>query len=591
MTLTFHHGDNRVVLRQLIDQGVRVQSVVCDPPYGLTSITKRFGSEGAAPALPGTDGAFQRASGGFMGQKWDASGIERNPEFWRLIYDILLPGGYCLAFSSPRTGHWMAVAMEQAGFIMHPFLGWCYGSGFPKAHDAAKAIDRELGAERERIPVERTPGWQRNIGNTRPYMSNPEHTTVSDDPATAAAAAWDGWKYGAQSMKPALEPIYVAQRPFDQKNGALNILTHGVGALNIGACRVNADVSRPSAPTSPDASRNNLVDSTSGTYPSHEACRECHSDDRGILASFEHEPDDHSDPLANASAHALEGQQSRGSPDDCPTCHGSDDGPARDVQVGAQASAQQQSDVDSAHARDGGREHNHESRSKASAEYGVQGAVVQGEPIGRQNEPSANRRYTECGSTNFAATPGPRGGSPLGRHPANLLHDGSDIVRQMFPSAPGQLASSSSSSETRKNQNCYGDMRRGSPDAVMEPRRESDTSAARFFNSFPLDTDPLFYCAKASKADRAGSRHPTVKPITLMRWLCRLVTPPGGTVLDPFAGSGTTGAAALAEGLNCLLIEAYDDYAADIRRRFAIPAPVNDDIDALIGGGIESLIG
>jgi site-specific DNA-methyltransferase (adenine-specific) len=161
----------------------------------------------------------------------------------------------------------------------------------------------------------------------------------------------------------------------------------------------------------------------------------------------------------------------------------------------------------------------------------------------------------------------------------------------MFPSAPGQLASSSSSSETRKNQNCYGDMRRGSPDAVMEPRRESDTSAARFFNSFPLDTDPLFYCAKASKADRAGSRHPTVKPITLMRWLCRLVTPPGGTVLDPFAGSGTTGAAALAEGLNCLLIEAYDDYAADIRRRFAIPAPVNDDIDALIGGGIESLIG
>jgi hypothetical protein len=77
----------------------------------------------------------------------------------------------------------------------------------------------------------------------------------------------------------------------------------------------------------------------------------------------------------------------------------------------------------------------------------------------------------------------------------------------------------------------------------------------------------FFYCAKASKADRAGSKHPTVKPIALIRYLVKLVCPPGGTVLDPFGGSGTTGAAALAEGRKVILIEREAEYVADIRRR------------------------
>jgi site-specific DNA-methyltransferase (adenine-specific) len=101
-------------------------------------------------------------------------------------------------------------------------------------------------------------------------------------------------------------------------------------------------------------------------------------------------------------------------------------------------------------------------------------------------------------------------------------------------------------------------------------------SAARFFNALPIDeildgdAPPLMYQAKATKADRAGSAHPTVKPIALMRWLCRLVTPPGGTVLDPFAGSGTTGQAALLEGFTPWLIEQEPEYCADIRRRFGL---------------------
>lgn len=124
-----------------------------------------------------------------------------------------------------------------------------------------------------------------------------------------------------------------------------------------------------------------------------------------------------------------------------------------------------------------------------------------------------------------------------GRWPANVCHDGSDEVVAAFPN-----------------------------------------SAARFF-----------YSAKASKADRAGSKHPTVKPVSLMQWLARLITPPGGTVLDPFAGSGTTGTACRLEGFNVVLIEREAEYIADIRRRLSETSLLNADT-ALKRGRVESIL-
>lgn len=137
-----------------------------------------------------------------------------------------------------------------------------------------------------------------------------------------------------------------------------------------------------------------------------------------------------------------------------------------------------------------------------------------------------------------------------GRWPANLIHDGSDEVLAAFPEAPGQLADASDSDTARPGQNVYGAMRRGSGGAAA--RVDSDKSAARFF-----------YCAKASKADRSEvNTHPTVKPTELMRYLCRLVTPPGGLVLDPFAGSGSTGKACALEGFAFIGFELSAEYAA-----------------------------
>jgi site-specific DNA-methyltransferase (adenine-specific) len=145
----------------------------------------------------------------------------------------------------------------------------------------------------------------------------------------------------------------------------------------------------------------------------------------------------------------------------------------------------------------------------------------------------------------------------LGRWPANLAHDGSDEVMQAF-AAFGQKSSGRlephHAPERKKSGPIYGNF--AGLKSAPPPFGGDTGTPARFF-----------YCAKASKADRAGSRHPTVKPQALMRWLVALVTPPGGMVLDPFAGSGSTGQAALAIGRKPILIEREAEYFADIRRR------------------------
>jgi len=140
----------------------------------------------------------------------------------------------------------------------------------------------------------------------------------------------------------------------------------------------------------------------------------------------------------------------------------------------------------------------------------------------------------------------------LGRWPANVAHDGSDEVLRAFPD------NGPSSARPRYNNDFKSVAKGYEKSHVTLGHDDTGGSAARFF-----------YTAKADKQDRWGSRHPTVKPIDLIRWLVRLVTPPGGLVLDPFAGSGTTGAAAFAEGRNAILIEREDQYVADIRERMA----------------------
>lgn len=114
--------------------GPLFHALLCDPPYHLTEITKRFGKAGAAAAQHGTDGAFQRASRGFMGRDWDGGDLAFRPETWVAFGRVLHAGAFGMAFASTRGFHRMAVAIEDAGFIIHPvIMAFTFGTGFPKA--------------------------------------------------------------------------------------------------------------------------------------------------------------------------------------------------------------------------------------------------------------------------------------------------------------------------------------------------------------------------------------------------------------------------------------------------------------------------
>ncbi len=218
-------GDSRIVLSWFPDN--YFDSVVTDPPYEL----------------------------GFMGKGWDSSGIAYDAELWSQAFRALKPGGYLLSFGGTRTYHRMACAIEDAGFILHPMLGWIFGSGFPKATNASKQIDKHFGAEREvvgqkvRGDVQKAKGTgstfaaaDANKNNSAIFGYGVEDLTES---ATLEAKQFDGWYYGRQSLKPALEPICMAQKPPEGKM-VENLLKWGTGAINVDGCRIEG--SPPSVP-------------------------------------------------------------------------------------------------------------------------------------------------------------------------------------------------------------------------------------------------------------------------------------------------------------------------------------------------------
>lgn len=421
MSVSVHHGNVLEVLPTLAADSFH--ACVCDPPYHLTSIVKRFGGENAAPAQQGTDGAYARASRGFMGKQWDGSDIAFRPETWAEVFRVLKPGAHLLAFGGSRTSHRMACAIEDAGFEIRDTVMWLYGVGFPKSHDVSKGIDRALGAEREVIGVTgrcvgpqetRRTGGLCGSSTFRENLDNPGNLLTA--PATESARQWAGW---GTALKPAHEPIIVARKPL-VGTVAQNVLAHGCGALNIDASRV---------PIDPAVDDSRL--SGNGTWKTTK-------EQSGNTVSL--------------------------------------------------------------------------SRAKI-------------------------------------------GSSALGRWPSNICHDGSPEVLEAF-AAFGESKSPP-----------VGSMGGGSNKHAVF----GDFAGVRHSNSFGDSGTAarFFYAAKASKADRAGSGHPTVKPQSLMRYLVRLVTPPGGTVLDPFAGSGSTGQAARAEGFNGVLIEREAEYVADIHERLA----------------------
>lgn len=344
----------------------------------------------------------------FMGKNWD-HGVP-SVEFWSAFLRVAKPGAYLLAFGGTRTYHRMAVAIEDAGWEIRDCIMWLYGTGFPKSLN----LDGD----------------------------------------------WKGW---GTALKPAYEPIIVARKPLDG-TVAGNVAKHGVGAMNIDACRIET-----------------VENLNGGAY------------------------------------------------------------------------------------------------SEGGRSAPLKGDERDGAALGMfQPGKGALESFSQ----------------PIGRWPANVIHDGSEEVLSAFPDAPGQQGDLNETGRARPTKVAFGDM---APPKAHAARIESDKSAARFF-----------YCAKASRSERdagleefatksggeatdrkdgtvglssprphAGrggnvkNNHPTVKPLSLMQYLCKLVTPSNGVILDPFMGSGSTGCAAVKEGFNFIGFDLSPEYVKIAEARIA----------------------
>lgn len=428
-------GDCLAVLPTL--EAGSVDAIVTDPPAGIS----------------------------FMGKSWDSDKGGR--EQWIAWFTgimaeclrVLKPGGHAFVWALPRTSHWTATAIEDAGFELRDCVYHIFGSGFPKSLDVSKAIDKAAGAKREAGKAKVYAGGHvqnhSGIASGGSYGGY-EHTgpTLSTDPATDAARQWQGW---GTALKPTVECWWLARKPLSEKTVAANVLKWGTGGLNIDACRV--------------------------------------------------------------------------------PCEGRDT----------------------------------TSRPNVNGKRYEEGDHIYGRGLG-YGVPMLNA---------------------AGRFPSQLVHDGSDEVLEAFAVAGEGHRRGNRKPETQGStdgQHVYGKYGRRTVDALDYA---DSGSAARFF-----------YCAKASRrernaglegmpermpdnaVDRASKRnseepssgrgslskpranyHPCCKPMALMEYLVRLITPPGGTVLDHFLGSGTTGIAAVKQGFGFIGIEREAEYMEIARRR------------------------
>ena len=193
---------NQDILKSYPDN--HFDSIVTDPPYGIE----------------------------FLGKDWDSN--TGAVDTWEECYRVLKPGGHILAFSAARTYHKLATNIESVGFEIRDQLMWLYASGFPKAQDIGKAIQKRQGVEKSK-PVEDN-GRKRMADKlaTTNNTNDPGFSGVDTVCTSPEAQQWSGWK---TALKPSHEPIVMARKPF--KGSCLdNVLKHSTGALNIDATRI-----------------------------------------------------------------------------------------------------------------------------------------------------------------------------------------------------------------------------------------------------------------------------------------------------------------------------------------------------------------
>ena len=539
---------DRVVNRDCLE-GMReleensVDAIVTDPPYGIS----------------------------MMGKDWD-KGVPGIP-YWQEALRVAKHGAHLLAFGGTRTHHRLMVAIEDAGWELRDCLMWVFGSGMPKGLDVGKAIDK--------IPP----------------------------PATDAAKQWDGWN---TDLKPAYEIVILAQKPdlswseggviirslidleaklwsllpasVAEKNFRLNLAEHDAvcGSVQwnaqeksyiqddlLGQMDMWQSVSVMTLCLSTVMSwrrtlAENLTDTSmfitktgSGPTIDWRTLRLC------VLALTPHYIIQDAIATGGSWQHASPAVKFLNAV--CQSISAT-----RTLSAVGPVILKEHTSLQGRGEQ--GLSPNYEpvilarkpldgTVAETVLKWGCGGLNIDGCRIGTSRpptnpNPNKFKKWKEQDGCQRSPSNNPDLDTSKGRWPANLLLD--EVAADLLDQQSGTLKSGANPARrgSAKFKTCYGEFK--GQESCTVHRGANSGGASRFF-----------YCSKAPKNERCGSLHPTVKPLDLMRYLCRLVTPPGGLILDPFLGSGTTAVAAVHEGFHYLGFEINPTYCADAERRIA----------------------
>jgi hypothetical protein len=441
---------------------------------------------------------------GFMQKRWDGTGVSFDPATWAESLRVLKPGGHLLAFGGDRTHHRVMVAIEDAGFEIRRCVCWHFGTGFPKSLDISKAIDKMAGAERKVVgkrPIaypDSPSGYTSVSANSTASKGgiwqapdgDTEHGRDVTEPATDAARKWQGW---GTDLKPSFEIVIIARKPF-AGNVVSNVLAHGTGGINVDAGRIAGVVPQVVQGVTERAAQGEAIYGAGSDLRRNPQLS--NPSDLGRWppnTAFQH----------NCDCRLVGVRRVRGS---------GKDGPEYGVSK-TRSNCYAQDDY--------------------TLNKMVRTGVSHVDPDGLETV-----EVWEC-SDGCPVAEIDRQGSASGVHSAGHARD--YVVKD----------------RRRDRDEGWGDIgndRAGS-------RYGDDGGCSRFFPRFAWDDDdwfPYLYCSKASRAERnqglqeSTNSHPTCKPVRFMEWLIRLVMPPGGILLDPFAGSGSTLVAAVRCGVTAI---------------------------------------
>lgn len=571
-----HLGDSLDVLPTLADESI--DAVICDPPYGLAELSTATVLQAIAAWMAG-DRTHVPDGKGFMSKSWDS--FVPPPGVWDECHRVLKPGGHLLCFAAPRTYDLMGLSIRIAGFEIRdeissigPALVWAYGQGMPKGQDIGKAIDRHRD---DREGVLRVTAWLRDARDTGGW------TTARIDALFGFNGMASHWCAiaGKAAVVPTLEQWAVLRDALGFDDAEVLPL---VEELNGRKGEIGEDFARREVVGQGFRVRREspvqIAGLSAGEYPITTPA----TDEAKSWTGWNTQLKPAHEPIIvarkrtgfNATvANVLEHGTGALNVDACRTRAGSEyrdkcasvvgiDSPRNGDTLGEWTGIRE----DSAH--DLGRWPTNLLLTHSPECEQVGARALRGDSRSGQERGSRPGGFADVGADSGD------------QRPNGPLH-GPEVV-PVFRCTPGcpvaemdRQSGVTTSAASRRGER-RGAVYNGPTGPNTIRGHDDEGGASRFYPVFKFEPK-----AAASERPRLadGTAWPTVKPVDLMRWLVRLVTPPGGVILDPFCGTGATGEAAIVEGFRCVLID-RDPVAAELAK-LRLSKPIQPSLFGLGG--------